>query len=65
MTPKDNRTDEQKSFDATVEAEWAKYDAEIAPVMAMKSPDKWRIAEGIAQKYRDAGIIKPIIASKA
>jgi hypothetical protein len=59
----DNRTEEQKAFDAKVEAEWAAYDAEIAPVMAMKSPDKWAIAEGIAQKYRRRGIVFPHIAT--
>jgi hypothetical protein len=59
----DNRTEEQKAFDAKVEAEWAAYDAEINPVMAMKSPDKWAIAEEIAQKYRRRGIVFPRIVT--
>lgn len=55
----DNRTPEQIAFDNQVEAEWAKYDAEVAPIMAMQSHDKWDIAEGIAAKYRAGGIINP------
>lgn len=61
----DNRTETEQTFDATVEAEWAKYDAEIAPIMAANDPQKWEKAEGIAQRYREAGIIKPIIVLNA
>lgn len=58
----DKRTDEQRAFDAQVEAEWAAYDAEIDPIMAMKSPDKWAMAEEVAQRYRERGIIRPLIS---
>lgn len=58
----DNRTPEQKEFDAQVEAEWAAYDAEIAPIAAEVGPEKWAKMEAVAQRYRERGLIRPLIS---
>ena len=55
----DERTPEQIAFDNQVEAEWAAYDAEIAPIMAANDPQKWEKAEVVAAGYRKRGFIFP------
>jgi hypothetical protein len=58
----DNRTAEQVALDDQVAAEWAAYDAEVAPILAQSGARKWVEAEAIAAKYRLRGIVFPHIA---